>query len=367
MSVLRSVVGLLGSGAILLATAAGADGGTVTYKASKADFANPERGFYIADGYDPDHGWTDPLDLDRLREARAKGMTLVRMYYVIGAYRSVPIAAGVIDRVRRDLATARPAGVKMIPRFAYNFGPIGAADAPQARILAHIEQLRPVLAGDADVIAFVEAGFIGTWGEWHSSTNGLDNDASRRAILTKLLQVLPSERAAVVRTPSQKQGVFETKAPLTAAEGFGGSDRARIGAHNDCFLASVDDWGTYSSTRKAVIEAEKSYLAQDNLFVPQGRGDLQRGSRGQALHRLQERAARAGPDALEHDQLRVSPGGAQEVAQRGLLRRDPAQPRLPVRAEQGGGAGSRCCRRHADGRPDGGEPGLGRTLQSAAG
>ena len=58
MSVLRSVVGLLGSGAILLAMAAGADGGTVTYKASKADFANPERGFYIADSYDPDHGWT---------------------------------------------------------------------------------------------------------------------------------------------------------------------------------------------------------------------------------------------------------------------------------------------------------------------
>ena len=49
----------------------GRTAGTVTYKASKADFANPERGFYIADGYDPDQGWTDPLDLDRLRDARA--------------------------------------------------------------------------------------------------------------------------------------------------------------------------------------------------------------------------------------------------------------------------------------------------------
>ena len=56
-------------------------------------------------------------------------MSLVRMNHVIGAYRSVPIAAGVIDRVRRDLAHGPgQAGVKMIPRFAYNFGPIGAAD-----------------------------------------------------------------------------------------------------------------------------------------------------------------------------------------------------------------------------------------------
>jgi hypothetical protein len=85
MSVLRSVVRLLGSAAVLLALAAGAEAGTVTYKASKADFANPERGFYVADGYDPDQGWTDPLDLDldRLRDARAKGMSLVHMYYVL--------------------------------------------------------------------------------------------------------------------------------------------------------------------------------------------------------------------------------------------------------------------------------------------
>ena len=269
MSKLCSIARLLGSGAVLLAMAAGAEAGTVTYKASKADFANPERGFYIADGYDPDQGWTDPLDLDRLRDARAKGMSLVHMYYVLGAYRTGPIAEGLIERVRDDLATARAAGVKVILRFSYNFGPIGAADASQAQILSHIEQLGPALAADADVIAIMEAGFIGTWGEWHSSTNGLDNDASWRAVLTKLLDVLPEDRAVVVRTPRYKQGIFGTKAALTAAEGFGGSDRARTGAHNDCFLASVDDWGTYSSTKKAVIEAEKSYLGQDNLFVPQ--------------------------------------------------------------------------------------------------
>ena len=100
MSVLRSIAGLLGSASLLLAMAVGADAATITYKASKADFANPERGFYIAEGYDPDQGWTDPLDLDRLRSARAKGMSLVHMYYVLGAYRTGPIADALIRRVR---------------------------------------------------------------------------------------------------------------------------------------------------------------------------------------------------------------------------------------------------------------------------
>ena len=61
--------------------------------------------------------------------------------------------------------------MKMIPRFAYNFGPTGAPDASTDRILEHLEQLRPALVANQDVIAFVEAGFIGTWGEWHDSTS----------------------------------------------------------------------------------------------------------------------------------------------------------------------------------------------------
>jgi hypothetical protein len=262
---------LLGAALLLLGPAAAPAGaGTVTYAPTAADFPNPERGFYVQRAYDPSRGWTSYLGAGELADARARGMSVARVYYVLGAYRNRPIAASVLARVRRDLATARRAGVKVIPRFAYNFGPVGAPDAPRARILAHLDQLRPALRANADVIAFVEAGFIGTWGEWHSSTSGNDTDANRRAVLLKLLQVLPRDRMAALRYAGHKRAIFGTSAPLTAAEAFGGTDRARVGAHNDCFLASADDWGTYSSTDPAVIEAEKAYLALDNRYVPQG-------------------------------------------------------------------------------------------------
>lgn len=254
----------------LLGGSGGAAAATVTYSPDVRDFANPERGFYVQEAYDPSRGWTAPLPADWLRAARARGISVVRMYYVLGAHRNEPIPAAVLARVDRDLATVRSVGAKMIPRFAYNFGPVGAADAPRGRILAHLDQLRPVLRANADVIAFMEAGFIGTWGEWHTSTNRLDSDADRRAVLSKVLQILPSDRMAAVRTPAYKRGIFGTDAPLTAATGYGGSDRARTGAHNDCFLASVDDYGTYSGTTRAAIEEEKSYLHRDNLYVPQG-------------------------------------------------------------------------------------------------
>jgi hypothetical protein len=253
--------------AALAAAANPATAAVVTYTPSQADFPNPERGFFVGATYDL--AGSNRLSASPLQAARAQGTTLFHINYLLGQYRNGALPNSALTRIKADLATARKAGVKVVPRFAYNFGPIGAADAPKARILAHIGQLGPVLRTNADVIAHVQAGFIGAWGEWHSSTNGLENVASRREILTKLLQVLPEERMVLVRTPRYKQEIYGTTAPLTQEEAFSGTNRARTGAHNDCFLASTDDWGTYKSDNSMVIEAEKTYLSLDNRFVPQ--------------------------------------------------------------------------------------------------
>jgi hypothetical protein len=63
----------------------------VTYTLGDVDFANPERGFFITDGHDPAHGSTDPPDLDRLLDVRQRGISMVRMYYNLGAYRDKPL------------------------------------------------------------------------------------------------------------------------------------------------------------------------------------------------------------------------------------------------------------------------------------
>jgi hypothetical protein len=116
------------------------------------------------------------------------------------------------------------------------------------------------------VITCFNAGFIGAWGEWHSSDFGLDNTNSRRAILLKLLDAIPQSLMVTVRVNTYKRDVFDTDEPLDVDSAFSGSPRARVGAHNDCLGASETDWGTYRSN---TIEWEKNYLNLDNRYVPQ--------------------------------------------------------------------------------------------------
>lgn len=67
-----------------------------------------------------------------------------------------------------------------------------------------------------------------------------------------------------------KGDIFNQKQPLTRSEAFNRSGRARTGAHNDCFLAGIDDWGTYSHTDLNIINKQKAFLNLDNRYVVQG-------------------------------------------------------------------------------------------------
>ena len=137
-------------------------------------------------------------------------------------------------------------------------------------MLAHLDQLAPILAENSDVIAFMEAGFIGAWGEWHHSTNDLEALAAKAAVLRKLLRVLPPSRAVALRYQRDKQAIFARGRPIEPAEAFTGTDFARVGHHNDCFLASADNWGTYRPHDAAALGAQKAYLRAENRFLPQG-------------------------------------------------------------------------------------------------
>lgn len=240
---------------------------TINFEPSFDDFPNPERGFYVQSAYSQKQGSGSAAQtVTQLKAIRNQNFSLLRMYYVLELWREAALPQEFLDRLELDFSRAREAGIKMIPRFAYNFGMF--ADASLDRILAHLEQLKPVLQKNADVIAFMEAGFVGAWGEWHSSTNNLMtngnvNDASRAIVETELA-ILPNTRSIALRTPSYKFAISGNTA-LTADQAFDGSSKARIAAHNDCFLASSDNWGTYKNR-----QLEMDFYHQDNLFVPQG-------------------------------------------------------------------------------------------------
>jgi hypothetical protein len=236
-----------------------APGRALTWTASAANVANPERGFYryVELASDRDFAFV-----------RAGNDSLIYSYVRLDAYRDRAIDEGLLTGVRAGLAAARNAGVKVVLRFAYNEGPYpdSEPDAPLARVLAHIEQVTPLLRDNSDVIAVLQAGFIGAWGEWHTSTNGLDRDPSaRQAVLGALLGAMPADRSVLLRYPLYKHALHGE--PLDEASAWQDTAEARTGHHNDCFVSSESDVGTYPDDE---IDRWRDYVAADTRFVPFG-------------------------------------------------------------------------------------------------
>jgi hypothetical protein len=217
---------------------------------------NPERGF---------HRNIDLVSGRDFHWVREGGHTLARTYVRLDDYRTRDLSPELLESISAGLDAARDAGIKVILRFSYNFG-IGEPDASKSQILVHIAQLAPLFAEHEDVIAVMHAGFIGAWGEWHSSTNGLlDCTRDKYDILDAILAALPASRMVQVRYPRHKQEGFG--GPLPYSEAWSGSYASRIGHHNDCFLASDTDWGTYPD---GTADMWRGYLAADTLYVPMG-------------------------------------------------------------------------------------------------
>lgn len=224
---------------------------THTYTYSDAPILNPERGFFTPYELPGTPGFS-PL--------RATGNTLVHLNIRLDDWRETDIPEETLDGLDSNFSDIRETGIKAIVRFAYNQGPYpdSEPDASKSQILRHIEQLTPLLQKNSDVIAWLEAGFIGAWGEWHTSTNGLDNLADKRDILNALLAAIPN-RYVQVRYPANIIEMYPD--PLDAV-------KARVAHHNDCFLSSDTDVGTYERDGVNTIVRDQAYLAELTRFTP---------------------------------------------------------------------------------------------------
>ncbi|MEP6948454.1 MAG: DUF4832 domain-containing protein, partial [Ginsengibacter sp.] len=285
----------------------------VIYKESLQDFPNPERGFYIP--IEVSASRFKPLTTAKLmaykQPVKVRGATytinttLVFRYYVLDTFTDKPLPVSFLENIQKDMDALREAGMKMIPRFAYTnttktgdckdgaiCPPYG--DASTGIVFNHIQQLKPLLQKNADIIAALQMGFIGIWGENYytdyfgdASANGTGviADSSwqlRSEVLKALLDALPKDRMIQVRTPQIKQRfvygpkALVTSAPLKEPASFDQSDVSRIGFHNDCFLSGPDDYGTYydygnsSSSRKPANEELRNYTEADSRYVAVG-------------------------------------------------------------------------------------------------
>lgn len=258
---------------------------TVSFEPLAGPCPNPERGLcrYTATSYSR----PEPLQSARLRRWRqSAGITLVFRHVELPRTPNGRLDRKFMEGIECDFEALRHAGLKCILRFSYGAGSTGGllpphGDAPKETVLGHIRQLAPVLHENIDVLAILQAGFVGRWGEWHytdhfggpaSPTDLSARDlARRREVLAALLDAVDSQRKIQVRSVPLKRALLGlptgSDAVVTEREAHGPLARARIGVHNDCFLSDRTDSGTYDPER---TRRDRGFLARDSLYVPVG-------------------------------------------------------------------------------------------------
>ena len=149
-----------------------------------------------------------------------------------------PLSPSMLNEMNARMAAFAGTGIRLMIRFTYNFGPIGpgAMDAPIDVISQHIDQVAPVLLQNKDLIFAIEAGFIGTWGEWHDSTNGNDMAAAHKVVLDKELSYFGGLFPILVREPGD---LVAYTGSLTPSPG--------LGLHDDYYASSGTDAGTWQT------------------------------------------------------------------------------------------------------------------------
>lgn len=244
----------------------------VEYKYDAADFCNPERGSYDFWEYHfKDGAIPAPRTAEALTASRKANITLHYVGVYLCDFLESDISEAALNVLRQHFENERKAGTKVVLRHAYSWSDKWEVQDPELKwVLRHIEQLAPVWEEYKDVIYVVQAGLVGIYGEWHTSTNLKDN-ADRATVVKALLDNVPSCRQVALRTPGQKMmvlGKINGKDykwggdSLSVNTAFDGSYTARLAGHDDCVLASGSDGGTFGNQKdERLWEREGNYVS----------------------------------------------------------------------------------------------------------
>lgn len=246
----------------------------VKFTATDEQIANPERGMYSGTGFSSES--QSPISLNVLKAGRAENRTLYMLEFWLKDFFESDISENYLQLIRKNLDLFRTGGAKCILRFGYSDGikdlskpyESGPFDPTEERVLRHIEQLKPILQEYADVIFVLQAGFIGCWGEWYYTNNFIagpqtaEDYQPRKHVCDALLDALPVSRQVELRTPTYKMKMYgyALADTITRAEAHQPTTKARLAGHNDCYLASSTDQGTFSTpSEKEYWKAETKY------------------------------------------------------------------------------------------------------------
>jgi len=260
----------------------------INYNSTDEIVRNPERGFYRHQ----DEEWASGnlvIDFGKYKACYDAGYTLAFLYCGLDQYdpsHNQPISSTQIERLRTHLETFQAVGMKCILRFTFtndvtfvsNTAVPPFNDHDLDVIEAHLDQLQSEIFAhpSSNAIAVVQAGFIGAWGEWHytahfADANG-DRDvkdldaavlAKRKLVLDKLLDVVPEHLMVQMRYAPERYRLFPTE--LTSA--VQNVPQTRVGIHDDAFLNSDGNLGTFRGDQLRTEEQYRAYSENESRFV----------------------------------------------------------------------------------------------------
>lgn len=230
------------------------EGVKVTYTEATDPVVNPERGHYRARDL---FSSSSPLKASDVKAQRLSGYTLWYLGFYLTDFWHGDISSEFLDKIQESMDALREGGAKCVLRFAYRdyHSEKEEMDPEVDVVLRHVEQLKPLLQKNEDVIFVLQAGFVGAWGEWYYTSHFGFNPSSdqdyqpRRQLTDALLDALPVSRQIQLRTPQFKMRMYglHLKDTITVSTAHDGSPLSRLGGHNDCFGASADDYGTFDN------------------------------------------------------------------------------------------------------------------------
>ncbi len=245
---------------------------TVSYKPTDENFANPERGFYQAGEVFTADG--KGMSATSMKAARLQGRSLYLLQFFLTDFVTTDISEEYLQTIRARFESLRSGGMKCILRFSYSNGDSvndKPWDATPEIVHRHIEQVKPLIQEYYDVIMVVQAGFIGSWGEWYYTDNFKDAKgnlilSSCKDLVEALLDAVPADRQIELRTPGYKMSMYgySLADTLTRAEAHQHTPKARLAGHNDCYLSSANDVGTFNNSN------DRKYWAAETMYTIMG-------------------------------------------------------------------------------------------------
>ena len=219
----------------------------ISYSDGKETFANPDRGFYKPINIKlAGNSFILPnTDIqEECNEAIKNNLQILHLRIDIGELsgnlnsdkKDKNLTSKQINSLNSVFNIIRQNNLDAIVRFAYSFdGTTGAEPKSFNTIIKHIKRLSSFFYKNKDVILIEEAGFIGPWGEMHSSA--YEGDKYCKDVISTMLNYTPAEIKINVRTPHFYK--------ITV--GDLNNTQTRLGIYNDGYLGSATDRGTFNN------------------------------------------------------------------------------------------------------------------------